>query len=198
MDRIKKNRKNKYLMFFVSIVVIVISIFLIRNFGYGGIKNEYPASLPDADMANANFYEQGIKAFNQGEFAKAAERLSSALKNDPQDLNSMQYLALSEYNLKQYPSAIEHLEKVTSAKKNDAFLFTVLANIYRDNNQSDRAIENYQKAIVANGAYMNAYNNLATVLRSLGRIPEAREAINNGLKKEPANSALLQLKAQLK
>jgi tetratricopeptide (TPR) repeat protein len=198
MDRIKKNRKNKYLMFFTSIVVVVILIFLIRNFGSGGLKSENSGPLPDADMANANFYEQGIKSFNQGEFAKAAERFGSALKNDPQDLNSMQYLALSEYNLKQYPSAIEHLEKVVSAKKNDAFLFTVLANMYRDNNQPDRAIENYQRSITANGSYMNAYANLATVLRGLGRIPEAREAINNGLKKEPANSTLLQLKAQLK
>jgi tetratricopeptide (TPR) repeat protein len=198
MDRIKKNRKNKYLMFFVLIVVATVSISLIRNYKWDGIKNGSSDTSINGNINKDNPYEEGIKAFNKGEFTKATEEFNNALKKDSQDLNSLQYLALSEYNLKQYPNAIQHLEKIVIAKKNDAFLFTVLANMYRDNKQPDKAIENYQRSISVNGSYMNAYANLATVLRGLGRVPEAREVINSGLKKEPANSALLQLKAQLK
>lgn len=61
-------------------------------------------------------YNDGVKAFNAGDFAKAAQLFEKAITEDPSDLDAERQLGIVYGALGDFSKAIPHLEKYLKAK----------------------------------------------------------------------------------
>lgn len=111
----------------------------------GKTKDEYKAEIPD---------------------------LEKAVAADPQDLDSLEKLAVAHYQLKEYDQAAEAYLKIL-AQVDDAFTHNNLGNVYRDQKKLDQAIAQYLKAIELDPTLKQPYINLARVYKENDQLDKA-------------------------
>jgi tetratricopeptide (TPR) repeat protein len=72
-------------------------------------------------------YNEGVKAFNEGDMAKASESFEKALKEDPNDLDAERQLGIVYGATSEFQKAIPHLEKYLKARPDASDIGTVQA-----------------------------------------------------------------------
>ena len=77
--------------------------------------------------------------------------------------------------------SIPQLEAMLKSEPNDPFLLYGLAQEYAKAKDVNRAVEFYDRCLVADPHYCYAFYHKAVALHSAGRTPEARVAITLGL-----------------
>ena len=114
------------------------------------------------------------------EYEASIPELQKKLESAPDDLETLQDLAIAQYGAKQYEAAAATYEKML-ALKDDPFTRNNYANVLRDWGKTDEAKTEYQKALDADPTLTVAYINLANVLLREGKKEEALALLDKGI-----------------
>lgn len=115
---------------------------------------------------------------NIGDMQRAEQAAREALALDPRRRVSLRLLASIAMNERDYPGALESLNKLLAGRPDDAWTRAQLGIAYAQTGQPQQALANLQPALAAGypderGAL---HSMLASVLRKLGREQEAQSA----------------------
>ena len=80
---------------------------------------------------------------------------------------------LSLFNSKKFIEAKKEIDKQLINYPNSSILFNILGAVYAGQNELEKALNSYKKAIKINPEYAQAYNNLGTALHQIGKIEES-------------------------
>lgn len=135
-----------------------------------------------------HFY--GRLLFETGKQDTGISLLNQAVKSDPEYSDALNNLGNMYFASRQYDKARIYYEKALSV--NSAFHDSMvnLGVICRHQSQHDEAEQWYRKAIQANPRNFSAYNNLAGLLRSLRRMKDAVQVLDEAMTNaadDPAN-----------
>ena len=88
---------------------------------------------------------------------------------------------LKLFNSNKFIDAKKEIDKQIIKYSNSATLYNILGAILAAQNQLNKAVENYKKAIKIKPHYAQAYNNLGVTLHKLNKINEAIDCYKNAL-----------------
>ena len=83
------------------------------------------------------------------------------------------------FEMGDYESAIANFENVIEYKENNEFLYYYLAQAYEGNNEIDKAISNYLKAIAVNDKFHQAYKKVGIMFLTRNDFEDAIEYFND-------------------
>lgn len=173
-----------------------------------------PAAAPKADP-NVAAYNDGAKAYNEGNFKEAAAKFAEAVKGKPDLIAGWEALARTELKLKEYPKAIEAATKALDLAPDESDMFAVLADSYEATGDKAKAAEWKKKlpmdaagafnaaaalinknndteaepllkqAIAADEKFAPAYFELGMLYIRTGKMADAKTALETYLKLDP-------------
>jgi len=120
-------------------------------------------------------------AKSRDEYRAEIPELEKALETDPNDLYSLEALAVAHLQLEEYEQAEAAFLRILAIQE-DAFTRNNLGNVYRDWGKTDEAKAAYRQAIEEDPTLKYPYVNLAGVLKKEGDIEGAAEVLREGLK----------------
>ena len=128
------------------------------------------------------------------DYAQQLPGLEQAVEQNPNDLDALAQLAIGYYQTQDYAKAEETYKKML-AIKDTAEVHNNLANVYRDWNKPELAIEQYEKALDIDPSLGVAYGNLAALYMMTGKIDDAIRVAEDGIEKTsgPARDQLQSL-----
>jgi tetratricopeptide (TPR) repeat protein len=153
-------------------------------------------SFPARAQSDANdLIKQGIALHNQGKYTEAIDKFNEVLKTDPENAYANYEMAFSLYAAKKPKDAIPHIDKAVKSSNTSLSVaaYSLLATIYDEGNQSQKAIETYNTAIKINPDYPQIYYNLAVAYSRNQQYAEAETSVIEAIKHNPkhANSQRL-------
>jgi len=150
-----------------------------------------------AQGSNTELIKQGVELHNQGKYAEAIDKFSEALKSDPENEYANYEIAFSLYASKKPKDAIPHLQKVVKSSNTSLSVtaYSLLASIYDEDNQSQKAIETYNLAVKINPGYPQIYYNLGIAYFRNKQYPEAENSAIEAIKHNPKNASSQRLYA---
>ena len=114
------------------------------------------------------------------EYKAEIPKLQATLKSNPNDLASLQELAVAQYNLRQLPDAAATYQKML-AVKDDPTTHNNYGNVLRVEGNAAGALAEYQKAIAGDKTLTVAYVNLATIYAGQKKLDEAKKIVQQGI-----------------
>jgi tetratricopeptide (TPR) repeat protein len=180
-----KNKKRFTL--FVAVVVFLGSslgyyFYLNKNPIINGVKNE------QVDVQ---------KSMSSGNFDEAVEVLKERVKENDSP-NNLKMVAVSQYNQGDFKAAKKNFQKLVDNGGDNVYEYhNSLGNIYRDQNEFQKAEDSYKKAIDLKNDYETAYQNLVILYLYEMTPPEkekAQEIIKKGLEENPDSKKIKNLK----
>jgi len=141
--------------------------------------------------------KEGVALHNQGKYAEAINKFDEVLKTDPENGYANYEIAFSLYAFKKPQEAIPHLEKAVKSdnKSLRVTAFSLLASIYDEANQSQKAIETYNQAIKIDPEYPQIYYNLGIAYFRNKQYTEAENSAIEAIKHNPKNASSQRLYA---
>lgn len=131
--------------------------------------------------------KQGIGLHNAGKYDEAIAKYNQALKLVPDNASANYEIAFSLYSAKRPKEAITYLEKASKDNRMTVPADALLASIYDEDNQTDKAIATYQEAIKIDPAYPQIYYNMGIAYFRAKKYTEAESAAIEALKRAPKN-----------
>ncbi len=137
-------------------------------------------------------WEKAVSLYKQGQFREAIAEFRKVLEEAPDHADSWKFIGLAYYQLKDYKSAIQPLEKALELKRNER---RNDPDLYRALGQSHMLLKNYEKALpyfqdlvrlqmnVAANFYL-----LGVTYANLNRAEEASEAFQKAVKLDPKDA----------
>lgn len=119
-------------------------------------------------------YDEGVAAFNQGEYQKAYDIFSQLLREYPEDGNINFYLGRSAFALKEYPLALFAYERILSQRPDADRVRLEKAVTHAAMGQNDLAIQEY-KTVLEHDPPETVRNNILAQLEQLERKQEVVE-----------------------
>ena len=114
------------------------------------------------------------------DYAAQIPELQKALETDPDNLETLQQLAIAQYNTSAYEEAATTYEKMLSLE-DTAFSRNNYANVLRDWGKTDDAIANYETSISLDETLVTPYLNLASLLAQQDKVQEGITILENAL-----------------
>ncbi len=139
-----------------------------------------------AKVHNAN----GLAATTRGDFATAAREFSKAIELDDQP-DYYNNLGRCYYWLARYKDALiafAKAEELGMKEPEIVDLYSNIADTYRMQNNTQKAVLYYQKSISLNTKYLRAHYELGHMYLKLGDYKNAEERLNLVLKLDPGNN----------
>jgi len=137
---------------------------------------------------------EGIRQYEEGNYADAAGSFRQAIRSDPRDYKSQFYLAQSYENLKQYQQAIQAYKASLDAqprtlvgkedKEQRIATIKALAGVI-SKSDSNNAETNLVEQAAKNGKQAQDWLLLATIHRNRGDADSALDAYNRGALSDP-------------
>lgn len=182
---IKIRDKKRFFVFIIFLMAFLGSGFYLFS-KIGEIRKQF------GEKSENGFYQTGVIKINEGDFESASEILEQVVREDQNSSEKLKMLAISQYNQQNYQEAEINFNKLLEKDKENNFsYYNSLANIYRDQGESDKAVEYYEKAIEANSKYETAYLNLAILYKmEKEKMEECKEVVERGLRELPESEAL--------
>jgi GT2 family glycosyltransferase/Tfp pilus assembly protein PilF len=106
------------------------------------------------------------------------------LSLDPNSVEAYANLGRAMFALKLYPSAVDYFTKAAALDGSNAGLYFDLANSHRFNQNPERALNFYQKALSLNPNFSEAYVNQGVLLNDLQGYQPAIESLDAALSLE--------------
>jgi len=126
-------------------------------------------------------YANAVQQIDKGQYQSAESYLEQALSKEDSATYRNQ-LAVVKYRLKKYQESIDEYQKLIDEKSGVAFAYNGMGNAYRDwGGHNSEAESSYRKSIGADKTYAAAYSNLALLLKTEDRLPEALEILDDGI-----------------
>lgn len=105
----------------------------------------------------------------------AIDELEHILEKQPENYDVYYDLARVHFELGNYACAIENFENVLEFKPENPLLYFALAQAYEANDEVDKAISNYLKAIAHNDSFAPAYKKVGILFFARGDYEDAIE-----------------------
>ena len=137
-----------------------------------------------------DFFDRGVKEFNKGKYIDAMNSFEKVQKITPGDTSSLRNAAYSAEKAKNYEKAKEYYGRLVSMKYHDANIYMALSNIYKQLNDTTRALIAVQDGRKVFPDDMNLILAEINILLSLGRNSEAIEALESAVKRDSKNPTL--------
>lgn len=141
----------------------------------------------DPDLLNAKAYTLYL-AGRSGEARSIAEDALQKNPGDPAALDTLGAILLSEGDPRQ---ALSYLKRAESSLPRDPEVLAHLGDAYRLLGQDTLAQDKYQRSLSLDPSLARAWKGYSAVLLSLGRYPEAAEAISEAYRFYPGDPDLI-------
>jgi tetratricopeptide (TPR) repeat protein len=169
-----------------KLLLTLILLLFIRSYSFAQGNNQ----------AN-DLIKQGVDLHNAGKYDEAIAKFNEALKADPANGYANYELAFSLYASKKPNDAIPYLEKAAKSASTSLIVpaYALLATIYDEGQQPQKAIETYNAAIKINPAYPQIYYNLGIAYFRNQQYAEAENSAIEAIKHDPKNASSQRLYA---
>jgi len=166
------------------LILVAVSSFILlqaQNISESTAKKEFKQS-----------YDKGVKCFFKGNILKAEENFQTALKNKPDDINTLKYLAEISIAHQNIPKIQYYYEKVLELDPNDedALISLGVINLNKDN--FEKAETFLTKAVNNQPKNELAYFNLSVLYETIGEFPKAVNTLEKLISINPFNSEYYQ------
>lgn len=148
------------------------------GFSGGGNPTIMDRSLPDP-KDRIQLYESISEAIAQsqhGEYQSSAEKLTAALKTEPDSVPVHYLLGLDFYRMRQFPRAVDELQRVLQLSPDYALAVFNLGLAYARTGDFDKAIAQLKHALELDGTNFSAAYNLGAAYGQKQMVPEAMAA----------------------
>jgi tetratricopeptide (TPR) repeat protein len=115
-----------------------------------GVDNRFTFRLAKAAPLGAEEFQQGVAAFNKGDFQAAANAFQKAIQKAPTIPDLYVNLALAYFRLDRTAEAATQLEKAASLASDDPKIQYQLGSAYVDMQNYDQAIAAFEKGLATN------------------------------------------------
>jgi arylsulfatase A-like enzyme/Flp pilus assembly protein TadD len=164
----------------------------LKSLGYAGFSGGGNEKAKSSDLADPKdriqTYElisDGMADSQHGRYAESVDKLSSALKTDPDSVPIHYLLGLDYYRLQNYPEAITQFQRVLQVSPDYALAVFQLGLAYARARDADRAIQTLQRALQLDPTNFSAAYNLGAVYVQQGSIAEAIAAFRESIRIAP-------------
>ena len=145
------------------------------GFSGGGNPATASSSLPDP-KDRVQIYElisDAIAESQHGQYQSSTEKLSAALKTEPESVAVHYLLGLDYYRLRDFPHAVQELQRVLQLSPDYALAAFNLGLAYARAGDFDRAIQSLKRALELDGTNFSAAYNLGAAYGQKQMVPEA-------------------------
>jgi arylsulfatase A-like enzyme/Flp pilus assembly protein TadD len=164
----------------------------LKSLGYAGFSGGGNENTRSTDLADPKdriqTYElvsEGMADAQHGRYAQSVDKLTSALKDDPNSVPIHYLLGLDYYRLQEYTKAIANYERVLQLSPDYALAVFQLGLAYGRAGDSQRAIENLKHALTLDPTNFSAAYNLGAVYIQQRMAPEAVAAFQRSISIAP-------------
>ncbi len=155
-------------------------------------KNEWAVEISSVrlPLLSRDFFERGVKEFNNARYAEALNSFEKVQQILPGDTSSILNSAYSAEKAKNYGKAKDYYNRLISMHYRDAAIYTALSNIYKQEKDTAHALITVREGMKMYPDSMNLILSEINILLALGKNNEAVEAIDKATKKDPKNASL--------
>lgn len=156
-------------------------------------------SQPSSSLDTGNI----TPAPSTGLTAKPTPTVASLPSSSPTQASSAasyQTQGQTQYQNHDYAGAIASYQQaitLSTSTSEQAIIWNLLGNAYRDSANQSQAVSAYQKAYALDPQLVQAYSNLSSLYVSQGNKTGARQVLDAGLAANPGNQSLVNAKAIL-
>jgi tetratricopeptide (TPR) repeat protein len=153
------------------------------GFSGGGSPTITDRALPDPkDRIQAyELISEAIAESQHGDYAASTEKLSLALKSDPDSVPLHYLLGLNYYRMRQFPQAVEHLQRVMQLSPEYSLAAFQLGLAYARAGDIDHAIEALKRALELDATNFSAAYNLGAAYLQKQMMAEAASAFRTSV-----------------
>jgi arylsulfatase A-like enzyme/Flp pilus assembly protein TadD len=160
----------------------------LKSLGYAGFSGGGNPTISDRDLPDPKdriqIYElvsEAIADSQHGRYQESIERLSVAMKTEPNAVPVHYLQGLNYYHLKEFPQAVEELQRVVQLSPDYALACYQLGLAYARNDQMDEAIAALKHALDLDPTNFDASYNLGVAYLHKQMLPEAAAAFRQSI-----------------
>lgn len=189
LNKLASNKNLNVLAYlvFISIIIGLTARTIYRNIDWRNEDNLWVATGKTSPSDPKTHNNLGDMYYRQGNYKKAIEEFSLAIKLKSNYADAYHNLANVYYRSGELIKARENYEKALSINPNIWQSYQSIAVTYFDQKQFDKAEENIKKAIAIDPNNAVLYANLAAIYMNLKEKDKAREAILKAIQSDPKN-----------
>lgn len=175
--------------------IIILAVVIVAAGGttalYVTAKIQRSLLQKNPEYSSKQYYSQALDQIENGDYTEAEKYLESALKKED-DSTYRNQLAVVKYHLKKYEESEKEYQILINNKKDLAFCYNGLGNVFRDwaevegiedrDGKLTKAEEYYRQSIEVDKKYIAAYSNLAILLSNQKRQDESLMILDQGIK----------------
>ncbi len=176
----------------------------LKSLGYAGFSGGGDPTITDRSLPDPKdrigVYElvsAAIAESQHGEYAASTEKLTAALKSDPDSIPVHYLLGLNYYRMRNFPQAVEQFQKVLQLSPDYALAVFYLGLSYGRVGDFDQAITTLKRALELDSSNFAAAYNLGAAYVQKKMFPEAvaafRQSVTIAPEYGPGHGALGQM-----
>jgi tetratricopeptide (TPR) repeat protein len=129
--------------------------------------------------------KSALEHHRSGDLQQAENIYREILKDEPNNYATLHFLGILQYQLRNYDSAIEYIEKALQINPEDTGANYNLGLAFKEKGELDKAIACYQKAVQLDPNFADAYYNSGTAFQEKGQYDEAVACYEKALRIDP-------------
>jgi arylsulfatase A-like enzyme/Flp pilus assembly protein TadD len=160
----------------------------LKSLGYAGFSGGGSPTITDRSLPDPKdriqVYElisDAIAESQHGEYQSSREKLTAALKSEPDSVPAHYLLGLNYFRLHEFPRAVEEFRRVLQLSPDYALAAFQLGLSYAHAGDFDHAIQTLKRALDLDSTNYSAAYNLGTAYLKKQMIPEAAAAFRQSI-----------------